>query len=182
MATKTVFGRANIFGAGFQTAPQPGGGGGGTLPPFWRLPAGENRIVTFPSITGEVNPIVGGAPYNGPGGDGVGPTDVKSLRGISGIVDRKNGMFLVGVFLGIGTPKRPAPARLDFTDAEQFDVLEPKLGQTFLIGDGKDRSYRVPTGATRLFVGFADAFLYQGLPGWYGNNAGRLQVTVAVTS
>lgn len=42
------------------------------------------------------------------------------------------------------------------------------------------RSYRVPSGATRLFLGFTDAFLYEGSPGWYGNNAGELDVTVTV--
>jgi len=182
LARKTVPARANIFGAGILTAPAPGGGGGGVLPTAWRLPRGSNRVVTFPVVTGEVNPIVQGAPYNGPGGDLAGPTDVKSLKGISGIVHAKNGMFLVGVFLTDAKPRRPAPPRLDFTEKEQFDVLEPLIGQTFFIGDGKGRSYRVPSGATRLFVGFADGYLYQGAPGWYDNNAGRLQVTVAVAN
>ena len=97
-------------------------------------------------------------------------------------MDFTNGMFLVGVFLGDSPPKRPAPQRLDFTETEQFDVIAPPIGQTFFIGDGKGRSYRVPRGATRLFVGFADGFFYQGAPGWYGNNAGQLRVTVAVAA
>jgi hypothetical protein len=181
LARKTVPGTANIFGAGIATAPQPGGGGGGVLPTVWRLPRGSMRVVTFPKITGQVNPIEGEVPYNGPGGDHRGPTNIKSLRGISGIMDFTNGMFVVGVFLTDSTPKRPAPPRFDFTDKEEFDVLAPRLGQTFFIGDGKGRSYRVPPAATRLFVGFADGFLYQGAPGWYDNNAGRLQVTVEVT-
>ena len=172
---------ANIFGAGYTIAPAPGGGGGGTLPPVWRLPQGSSRVVTFPLITGKVTPIVDSAPTNGAEGDGLGPTDVDSWRGISGTVDAKNGMFLVGVFLSDGEPSMPPPPRLDFTNKERFDRLAPRLGQTFFIGDGQGRSYEVPEAATRLFVGFADGALYQGLPGWYGNNAGSLAVDVTGT-
>jgi hypothetical protein len=182
LALKTVLGQANIFGAGRAAAPQPGGGGGGVLPPGWSLPKGSSRVVTFPRITGKVTPIVGASPMNGPDGDHRGPTNIESLKGISGIMDFTNGMFLVGVFLTDSAPKRPAPPRIDFTETEQFEVLAPRIGQTFFIGDGKGRSYRVPAAATRLFVGFADGFFYQGAPGWYGNNAGRLQVTVAVAN
>lgn len=46
------------------------------------------------------------------------------------------------------------------------------------MGNGKGRSYKVPAGATRLYLGFADGYLYVGHPGWYGNNAGQLSVTV----
>ena len=91
-------------------------------------------------------------------------------------------MFLVGVFLGPARPKRPAPPRLDFTGKERFSRLAPQLGQTFFVGDGKGRSYRAPAGATRLFLGFADSFFYQGEPGWYGNNAGSLEVTVEMAT
>ena len=182
LAGKTVLGQANIFGAGRATAPEPGGGGGGVLPPGWRLPQGSARVVTFPRITGKVTPIVGDAPLNGPDGDHRGPTNIKSLKGISGIMDFTNGMFLVGVFLTDSAPKRPAPPRIDFTETERFDVLAPRIGQTFFIGNGKGRRYQVPPAATRLYVGFADGFFYQGAPGWYGNNAGRLRVTVEVTS
>ena len=181
LGSKTVLGQANIFGAGRVVAPAPGGGGGGVMPPMWRLPEGSSRVVTFPRITGKVTPIVGEAPYNGAGGDHRGPTNIESLKGISGIMHFTNGMFLVGVFLTDSAPRRPAPPRFDFTETERFDVLAPRVGQTFLIGDGKGRSYRVPQAATRLFVGFADGFFYQGSPGWYGNNDGRLLVAVNVT-
>ena len=97
-------------------------------------------------------------------------------------MDFTNGMFLVGVFLGDSPPRRPAPPAVDFTETERFDTLAPPIGPTFFIGDGKGRSYRVPRAATRLFVGFADGFFYQGAPGWYGNNAGRLQVAARVTT
>jgi hypothetical protein len=182
-APRPVLATANIFGAGYNDAPAPGGGGGGTAPPGWRLPPGEGGVVTFPSITGSVTPLSGSSPDNGPEGDhganGFGPSDFESLRGISGIVDSKNKMFLVGVFLGDGEPSLPAPPRLDFTDREHFDTLAPVLGQVFFVGDGRGRRYEVPKNATRLYVGFADAYPFSRQAGYYGNNAGRLEVVAS---
>jgi HYR domain len=181
-APRSILATANIFGAGYSDAPGEAGGGAGTMPPGWRLPAGTGRVVAFPSVTGTVNPIAGVTPYNGPEGDGArgtGAMDVESWRGISGLLDAKNCMFLVGVFIGDGEPALPAPPRLDFTDRERFDTLAPLVGQTFFIGDGKGRRYLVPDGATRLYVGFAEAFFCAGKPGYYGNNAGRLEVVAS---
>jgi hypothetical protein len=168
---------ANIFGAGHEQAPMPGGGGPGQLPPIWLLPRGTTTT-TFACVEGIVNPIRSEAPWNGPEGNKIGPTRISSLQGISGILDGHNAMFLTGVFLTDEEPADPAPAVLDFTDAESFEELAPLVGQTFYIGDGVGRQYRVPAGATRLFVGFADAFYYVGEPGWYGNNVGQIEVTV----
>jgi hypothetical protein len=179
---ETVPARANIFGAGRNRPPAPGGGGAGVLPTGWRLPDGADRVVTIPAATGRVTPIVGSAPRNGTGGDRTGPTDVTSYGGISGIVHRRNGMFLTGVFLSDDAPAEHAPPRLDFTSRDRFDSLSPQIGQTFLAGSGRGRSYRVPSDATRLFLGFADGYLYDGAPGWYGNNRGKLTVTVELAS
>lgn len=178
----TVPARANIFGAGQAEPPDPGGGGAGELPPMVPLPPGAKRIVTFPSVTGRVNPIMDYDDWNGPAGDGVGGTNVESFGGISGIVHAANGMFLVGVFLRDGWPASPEPSRLDFTNGMPANPLAPALGQTFLIGDGKGHKYHVPPEATRLYLGFADSYLYQGPPGWYDNNAGELEVTVDITA
>ena len=89
-------------------------------------------------------------------------------------------MFLVGVFLTDAPPVDPAPARLDFTDNEDFDLLEPEIRQTFLIGDGVGRRYLAPSGATRLFLGFAEGLFYVGPPGYYFNNSGELEVRVDI--
>lgn len=181
--TGFVPGRANIFGAGHAVAPQPAGDGGGYLPPVWPLPAGTSRIVTFPEVIGCVNPtsdVGSGGKWNGPDGDHVGRTDVTSYGGISGIVYQHNEMFLVGVFLSDSEPTGDGPGRLEFKDGQVFDLLEPELGQTFLIGDGVGHRYRAPAGATRLFLGFADADAFQGPPGLYYNNAGELHVTVKI--
>ena len=181
-APVTVSARANIFGAGHDVPPDPGGGGPGVLPPEWRLPAGPGRLLTFPSVTGSVNPIRGYAEFVSAAGDQgrFGTTDVTSFDGISGIRDAKNGMFLVGVLLADGPPPDVAPERLDVTDRDPSSEIAPQIGQTFPIGDGRDSRIRVPDTATRLFLGFADGYFYRGDPGWYDNNLGELAVTVAV--
>ena len=102
-----VSGLANIFGAGRAEPPQPGGGGAGKSPPGWRLSNAAGRVLTVRPVSGHVNPIVGDVEDNGAAGDGLGPTDVTSYKGISGIVDRRNGMFLVGVFLTDDPAVRP---------------------------------------------------------------------------
>lgn len=177
-----VSSQSNIFGAGSELVmPAPGGGGGGEPPAFWKLPASA-KVVSFPLAEGEVTPISSGVNergLNGPGGDGIGPTNIESYGGISGLVHRKNGMFLTGVFLGRKAPADPAPPRLDFSKGEKFKLLSPKIGQTFFIGDGRGRTYRVPADATRLFLGFVDGAFYQGMPGFYSNNAGGLCVQMA---
>jgi hypothetical protein len=179
-----VSAQANIFGAGSDFAPGPGGGGGGVLPPSVELPEGTS-VVTFPTVTGRVTAMMGSLGYNGPGGDGAGETDITSYGGISGIVDGRHGNFLAGVFLTDDPPSNFAPKRLDFTKHERFRTLAPQVGQTFFIGDGRDRTFRVPPGSTRLFLGFADAYSFgeplaqaNGRPGYYGNNGGHLCVNV----
>jgi hypothetical protein len=181
-----VSAQANIFGAGSDFPPGPGGGGGGVLSPSVQLPKGAG-VVTFPTVKGKVTALMDSLPYRGPGGDPKGETDITSYGGISGIIDARHGMFLVGVFLTDEPPSTSAPTRLDFTKRERFRTLAPELGQTFFIGDGKDRTVNVPRGATRLFLGFADAYSlgesalqgnYQGRPGYYDNNGGHLCVAV----
>ena len=176
----TVSGFCNIFAAGLDVPVSPGGGGSGRLPVEWALPEGARRVVSFPIVTGEIFGRVGQAPANGPGGETVIGTDVESYGGISGIVHENKAMFLVGVFLSDDPPADPAPKRLDFTDNEDFDLLKPEIGQTFLIGDGVGRRYLAPSGATRLFLGFAEGMFYVGAPGFYFNNGGELQVKVDV--
>ena len=71
----------------------------------------------------------------------------------------------------------------------------PLIGQVFFIGDGltgtdaanvgsgSTQTFQVPTTATRLFLGFADAFNNfstsgGGSPGAYGDNFGSLSVNI----
>ena len=176
---------ANIFAAGRNSiqlmAAAPGGGGAGTLPPGWRIRPGSKRVVTFPTVTGRVNFWTGTAKWNGPAGDAIHDTDVESYQGISGLVNHRNGSFLVGVFLTKESPLNPAPPRLNYTKPAKSDVIAPEIGQVFFIGDGTEYRYTVPPAATRLFLGFVDGRLWQGNPGWYDNNSGKLKSSIAVT-
>lgn len=177
----TVSGQANIFGSGYGDAPAAGGGGG-VVPVEIGIASGTTHFTFF--ATGAVSPI--GSTTNGPDGGNLasGTTDLNSLRSISGIVNSDATMFLVGVFLSDSVPGS-APSRLDFTGNSSFATLSPELGQTFFIGDGltgtgtgDSQEFYVPTGATRLFLGFADGFSFNGNPGWYGDNTGSLEVEV----
>lgn len=183
--TVSVDGKANIFGAGKPSPPAPGGGGGGLLPPAVELPSDAGVVVTFTCTAGLTN-CCEGEPDTPARGDLVGPTDVSSYQGISGLTHDSNGMFLTGVFTGPDEPQDPAPEPLDFTEdcasSCAFESLAPELGQTFFIGSGGPAMYIAPTGATRLFLGFVDGYLYRGQPGWYDNNRGQLSVSVGFGS
>ena len=123
--------------------------------------------------------------------DGLGgfPMDVASYGGISGFRSDVN-TPLVGVFLSDNSPVAPPPATLDFTAGGlglNFGHLAPQLGQVFFIGNGLGRgennlgfiqTFRAPVGATRLFLGFADAPFSVGAPGAFDDNRGSLSVTV----
>lgn len=172
--------RANLFGAGLDGPPAPGGGGGGVLPPVVALAAGEDRRITFP-CTGGLTDFAAGTPTLGPEGFlGLQTTDIESYGGISGLYLDGQVMFLAGVFLSDSPATEPPPERLDFTGNVDFQRLEPELGQTFFIGDGASKTFVAPAGATRLFLGFVDGYVFTGQPGWYGNNRGALEATVAV--
>lgn len=181
-ASAMIDGRADIFSANLG-APDPGRGG--------RLPVRLTLVpnggyITFSSVKGKVGCAGAGEQAGADGGTCAGgDTDILAANGIAGIVDHQRTQFLVGVFLGNANPVRP-PARLDFSDAAQgtsFAELSPALGQTFFIGDGTTRSglqqrFVIPPGATRLYLGFADAFSFQGPPGAYSDNTGGLSVTL----
>jgi len=126
-------------------------------------------------------------------------TDITAngTNGISGIIFHGREMFLAGVFLADSIPTGAGPFTPTFvstggtynadTDAS-FQAFF--LGQVFLIGDGRTgfnnaggtiQTWAVPANATRLFLGFADAFNnFTGPWGAYGDNSGALNVSVNV--
>ena len=182
---------ANLFGAGHATPPAPGGGGIGELPSEFDLgfTAASGVVLTFSSVTGTII-VNNGSGNNLNDPDGVGSAsslNVNSVEGVSGIVAGTAG-FLAGVFLGPFEPTDPAPVRLDFTMiGTNFTSLSPQLNQMFFIGDGLTgdgsgsvQQFNVPAGATRLFLGIADAPNYQGDPGAYGDNVGLFSATFSV--
>jgi hypothetical protein len=189
----TVAGTANIFGAGLTVPPAPGGGGPGTTPFEIRFQPGDHQDLTFQSVTGQVSCCGNGAAaFNGPDGgkNASGDTDITSYGGISGIVDPDRTMFFVGVFLTDSPAADPAPDRLTFSDAQDFAELSPQIAQTFFIGDGLSTNgtphvFHVPAGATRLFLGFADALQFgnpTSPPGWYFDNNGALNVQGSIVT
>jgi hypothetical protein len=159
--TITVDARDDIFLAGQDTVPtnfpyepHAGGPGAGLLPASVTVFPGENMTLT---ASGTVSCCYGGSPTNGP--DGLaGSLNIPGF----GNVDRYVGsatMAWVGVF---GGPGITTPWRV------------------FQIGS----SYRmtVPNGATTLYLGFADAFGGNNVPGYYNDNTGSLTVTITVSN
>jgi hypothetical protein len=183
--TIVVNGKANIFAAGHSVLPPPSNALAGEFPPSLGLSSVIHRPLTFASITGGVSGRANVA-ATGPDGYAEGSgTDVTALQGISGIRHGVKVLFLVGVFLNDAEPSDPAPDAIDFTEAEHFLEIHPQLKQVFFIGDGRTETgegekqkFFVPDGATRLFLGFADAYNFQGAPAFYDDNSGDLSVTV----
>lgn len=112
---------------------------------------------------------------------------VDALGGISGYMG-PNGA-LVGVYLSDANPAEAEPPEtLDFS-AEgigiAFAELKPALGQVFFVGDGltgrgsgATQRFIAPPGATRLYLGIADAAMFWGPPGCYEDNLGAFLVLV----
>jgi hypothetical protein len=182
-ATITLDARSDIYSAGTKQADSSRQG---TLPSEITLAAGGG-VISFPRVIGKAS-CTEGVGLGADGGDCAGGnTDLTSAGKLSGIKHHQRTMFLVGVFLG---PKLPAkaPAALDFSDeakGTKFAKLEPALGQVFYVGDGKPgapsegtHDFVIPAGATRLYLGYADGFSFQGPPGAYGDNKGGLSVAV----
>jgi hypothetical protein len=183
-AQLTISADSNIFGAGKISPPAPGGGTGGQLPPMFNFAAAADQVLTFSNISGTVN--YGASPETSTNGipDGrafLSGTNISSYGGISGIRNDNAIGFLVGVFLNDSEPTGSGQAALDFTNRTSLPELSPHLNQTFFIGDGLTGSgvgniqrFFVPNQATRLFLGFADGNVIQGLPGTYNDNTGSV--------
>jgi hypothetical protein len=200
-----VPGTSNIFGAGIAEPPAPAGGGGGSQPPCLSIPRGASTIdfdatgrvyfetlrfdnpsqfhrcaqgheVTAP-VWGPDGPSVGGCTTN-PGGMSISAAGV-----ISGISSHHGVGYLVGVFLPDALPEGPPPESLDFGPDYDFTALCPEMRQTFFIGDGHTsdgtvQRFGVPKEATRMYLGFTDAWGFRHDPGYYGDNSGSLDVTM----
>jgi hypothetical protein len=174
-ATLTVSAQANVYGAGRSTPPTPPGRSGpGKSPVLFTLPSGATTV-RFAGGTGRVTCCTGLSPrpYSGPAGGSQlpGGTSITAFGGLSGVAIPDKQMFLVGVFLGAGAPGGNAPP----TDTE---TRQPALAQIFYVGAGP-RTVGIPAGATRLFLGFADGFGFNGAPGHYDDNEGSVQINVS---
>jgi len=153
--------------------------------------AGTGQTLTITSSSGTVG--CAGSLTNGPDGSCFNsPNQVNSLGVIaSNTTNFNDTMYLVGVFLDNGLPGA-LPAQIQYTSASQFQQASysaPLLGQTFFIGDGltgtgsgAQQTFAVPAGATRLFLGFEDAFNFSGTPDFYGDNPGSLSINGNITT
>ncbi len=189
--TLTVVATSDIYGAGQASLPAtmfPG-----TFPPTDSFTADPNQILKFSSVTGTVgcNFVI----TNGPDGTcfpGV-STTVTSYGGVSGIDVNHANMFLLGVFLDASAPSGPGPSVLDYNYGTPGSLstsdasFSPTLDQVFFIGDGltgtgtgSEQVFHVPTGADRLYLGFADSF--DAAPSFYADDAGSLVATFAITT
>jgi hypothetical protein len=130
-------------------APQPGAG---TLPVAVGVSGGE---VLNLNANGTVSCCLGGSPTNGPGGGGLGGGTAITGYGNVGPYASGTEMELVGVF--------NVPTSL------------PTLWSVFAIGSSD--TVIVPTGATELYLGFADALGFSGPPGYYNDNTGSVTVS-----
>jgi hypothetical protein len=198
----TVPAQANIFGSGISDLPSPAGGGGGVAPACLILPleasafsiVRANGSATFTPLGAppvrphkcssglEVTLVSGpdgspgGCPGESPGGE------IAAAGVVSTIASADRVGYLVGVFLPERPPGSP-PHGLDFRGHYDFSRLAPALGQLFFIGDGRNadgilQRFVVPRGATHLYLGLADAFGFEGDPGYYGDNAGSFEVRI----
>jgi hypothetical protein len=156
--------------------------------------------LTFSGVAGTVScgpfctaQIPGG---NGPDGAsysgmGAGATNITAPgNGISGVSFNGREMFLVGVFLDNNVPSGSGPATLAYAPlfADSSTVFAPLIGQVFDIGNGLTggptdppgvtQTYVIPSTATRLFFGFAEASGFVGAPGMYFNNTGSISGNV----
>lgn len=103
---------------------------------------------------------------------------------VSGITSSDRVAYLVGVFLPDAPVTATPPEGLDLEARYEVERFAPMLQQVFFIGDGRTSAgalqrFRVPVGATRLYLGYADAFGFLGPPGYYGDNYGSLTTTLS---
>jgi Flp pilus assembly protein TadG len=156
-------------------------------PTVINLPPGASGYLTFSNVSGTI--AHGASTANWPDGDTSGSTWTHGAdspggptpaaeNGIADIAAPINA--LVGVFLDANAPNAtPAPASRNYStsasrDANSYDDLQ--LKQPFFIGDGKTsggtvQQFRIPPGATRLYLGPMDGYEWK-------NNTGSFSVTI----
>ncbi|WP_254620851.1 PEPxxWA-CTERM sorting domain-containing protein [Sphingomonas sp. CL5.1] len=142
--------QANIFAAGLGSIPSAGGGAG-ILPPSLAVSGGQTLTIT---ATGQADP---GGGYGAHGPDGFSLTsNISNATGSSiGNFNDPMSLALLGVFTGSGAG---------------VDTI-------FKIGSGG--TFSVPTGATMFYLGFADAYGFQGTSGYYADNTGGFTALVS---
>ena len=166
--------------------------------PYLPFIAGTGNVFTVTGVTGGVNCCGNADELNTPDGMIFSPfagwQATTTVTGINGLSDANGNtqLPLVGVFTGDTDPfGQTAPAALPDWDAAAPASLAPGLHQVFYIGDGRAGfnnangallTFTAPAGATRLYLGFADAGNFSGTAGWYWDNPGTMSATVMLSA
>lgn len=177
----TVNGTDSVYAVGGYSS--IAAGIGGTAPTGIAITPGTSYLRL--SATGSVSVNSGG---NINDADGVGSASAETNTGymsLSGIAAPTAG-YIAGVFLAPGGPSGAAPSSLNFLSSglgTSFTSLSPLIDQVFFVGDGMTgdgtgtaQMFYVPTGATELYLGLADACGYNGGPSCLSDNSGQFQV------
>lgn len=178
--TAMVSAQDDIFAAGRAHALDPGGSGGGLVPVRIAIPRGAHSLIV--NATGSIDCCdTTNRPWTGAAGS-PGDSTIAAAPD-SGMAPYEGDMALplIGVFLGSRAPHGKDPAAFDSSGLDGAASVRPGIAQPFYIGDGLSASGAprvivVPQGATRLYLGTADAVGFNGLTG-YSDNAGVLQVS-----
>ncbi len=149
--------------------------------------AGANNLFHF-SASGLTNCCSGAGNTQADGASG--STNVQGLNGLSSASGNSQ-LALLGVFTSEADPfGGSAPAALAW-NANSPQSLSPLLNQVFYIGDGKSGflnaagnalDFLAPSGATRLYLGVADAWAFGGPSGYYNDNTGQYAVTIQLAA
>lgn len=165
-------------------------GADGIAPTAIALNAGTSRVLTV-HATGTWG-CAGADGYSVDGGTCAGSsTNINASGKISGINMDSRTMPLVGLFTGTALPG-VAPGSLVYGSGGlgySDTGYSPVLGQVFFIGDGltgtgagSTQQFFVPDGASFFYFGVADAYGFQGDPGYYNDNVGSISATYAITA
>ncbi len=179
----TVHGTTSIYQV-FGHAGNPGGDyGPATDAVQVNFAAGSSN--TFHFAASGATHCCSGTPNVPPDGAMAG-THVTGANGLSNAIGNSQ-LALLGVFTTDTDPfGAAAPAALNW-DASNPGSLAPMLNQVFYIGDGLGGylngggsvlDFLAPSGATRLYLGVADAWAFVGLTGYYHDNPGLYEVNV----
>lgn len=159
--------------------------------PYLSFTANAKNVFTFNSVTGSLVAGAGGPVFSPDGGYFNEAYHIAGLNGLSG-VNGNSQLGLVGVFTTDTAPNvGSAPAALAAWDATNPASLSPDLHQVFYIGDGRSGlnnasgtvlKFQAPTDATRLYLGFADGWGFQGAPSYYFDNQGSVNASLSLTA
>lgn len=150
----------------------------------------SGSVFTFTSVTGGINCCSNPGDLYTPDGRSGLSSGVQSLNGLSPVTGN-TALPLLAVFTSGSDPfGGAAPAVLPY-DAAAPVSLSPQLNQVFYVGDGRAGqddpagallTFTAPAGATRLYLGFADSFAFNGPPSYYQDNPGKVSFTATLAA